>query len=111
MKPPTNKRLSRSYWAVGVRQAAVQAASKAFPQFGPSELGAALGLSRDQVRHYLHGWIKSGFNRQQPWVEPFFQACRSLSEGRVHTASDDFMVLSKMLAQLPPKPITDDKAV
>ncbi|HWA07941.1 MAG TPA: hypothetical protein VG838_00590 [Opitutaceae bacterium] len=103
MSRPKNKRLRKTYWHVAVRVAAVQGAHAAFPQLGLRELGAALGLTRHAVRHYLLGDIKSGFNREPEWSKQFFEGCRALATGNTTAAGFAFSQVAKLIAKEGPK--------
>lgn len=87
MPAPKNRKLRKTYWHVAIRTVAVRAAHTAFPHLGMRELGASLGLTRSQVRHYLLGDAKSADNRQPAWAEEFFAACRDLARGQTTQAS------------------------
>ncbi len=97
MSAPKNRRLRKTLWHVAVRMAAVRAAHAAFPQLGARELGAALGVTRSQVRHYLLGDIKGCVARVPPWAEPFFSACRELARGNTTTAALELERVARMV--------------
>jgi hypothetical protein len=88
MSRPKNKRLKKTHWHVAVRAAAVQGARTAFPQLSATEIGAALGMTRYQARHYMLGTIKSGFNQQPEWAATFMEGCRAIAAGNLSKAAE-----------------------
>ncbi len=97
MSRPKNRRLKKSLWHVSARMTAVLAVREAFPEMSHEQIGAAVGLTRYQVRHYLLGTVKSAYSTPPRWQGKLFEAMRALAKGAPKTASSHFEELARML--------------
>lgn len=72
--PLTDKTKSRKHVNVALRAVAVIAAHRAFPTMPFGQLGAALGMNRHTVRHYILGDIKA-LQIAPDWAPLLWKAC------------------------------------
>lgn len=99
MSRPANQRMRKTARQVAARQVAVRGVREAFPTWTIGEIGAALGITRHMVRHYLLGEIKSGQHAAPAWKESFLEGCRALMTSQPGRAADPFDRLARALYQ------------
>jgi len=96
MSRPKNPKLKKTTHHVAMRAAAVRGVATAFPHMPSAEIARALGLTRDAVKHYLLGGIKSAENQAPHWQAAFIDACRQLAS-EPSRAADKFERLAREL--------------